>query len=132
MRKYLFLYGLLHDLPRFSLQPSEATEADLDAGQTTGEPDTAGERETCCQGPDDGGVEGVARPQGVHHPARRREGRAGEDLAVVISRVVAAGPLLPPGHHQASPRLQASSPLRHHILRPAQAVIQGHVLHSKY
>ena len=67
VRQYLFLYGLLHDLPRFSLQPSEATEADLDAGQTTGEPDTAGERETCCQGPDDGGVEGVARPQGVHH-----------------------------------------------------------------
>ena len=33
VRQYLFLYGLLHDLPRFSLQPSEATEADLDAGQ---------------------------------------------------------------------------------------------------
>ena len=62
-----FIYGLLHDFPGFSLQSSEAPEADLDAGQTTGEPDTGGEREACCQGPDDGGVEGVARPQGVHH-----------------------------------------------------------------
>ena len=52
-----FLYfsqGLLHDFPRFSLQSSEALEADLDAGHTTGETDTGGEREAASEGPEDG------------------------------------------------------------------------------
>ena len=52
-----FIYGLLHDFPGFSLQSSEAPEADLDAGQTTGEPDTGGEREAGSEGPEDGSEE---------------------------------------------------------------------------
>ena len=54
------IYGLLHDFPGFSLQSSEAPEADLDAGQTTGESDTGGEREAGSEGPEDGSeVEGT-------------------------------------------------------------------------